>query len=59
VLAWFLQTHVTTCYAVKVRRSNYLALGMGTVGCTGIVTAYTVSNVQGCPDTFSTVSHDQ
>jgi len=32
VLVWFLQTHVTTRYAVKVRWSNYLVLGVGTVG---------------------------
>jgi len=59
VLAWFLQTHVTTRYAVKVRWSNYLVLGVGTVGCTGIVSEYSVSIVQGYPDTFSTVTHDQ
>ena len=59
VLAWFLQTHVTTCYAVKVRCSIYLVLGVGTVGSTGIVSEYSVIIVQGYPDTFSTVTHDQ
>jgi hypothetical protein len=44
---------------VKVRCSIYLVLGVGTVGSTGIVSEYSVIIVQGYPDTFSTVTHDQ
>ena len=55
----FCKLTLTTRDAVKVRWSNYLVLGVGTVGCTGIVSEYSVSIVQGYPDTFSTVTHDQ